>query len=56
MTMEIETKDKPVTIRIPTDLYDFFVQKALTRGQEEKRIVKVSEVMREAMEAGKNGK
>ena len=45
--------DRPITIRISNDLYNFFLERALCRGQEEKRIVKVSEVMREAMENGK---
>lgn len=46
-------KDKPVTIRIPNELYNFFVEKALNIAQTERKIVKVSTLMREAMENGK---
>lgn len=52
--MEKENKtDKAVTIRIPITLYDFFVEKALNIAQDERKIVKVSTLMRESMEAGK---
>lgn len=51
--MKDKQKDKPVTIRITKELYDFFLDKALNRAQKEKRVVKISEIMREAMERGK---
>ena len=50
------TKDKPVTIRISNELYCFFVDKALNIAQTERKIVKISTLMREAIEVGKNGK
>lgn len=53
MTNMKNNVDRPITIRISNDLYNFFLEEALSRGQKEKRIVKVSEVMREAMENGK---
>lgn len=46
-------KERPVTIRISNELYEFFLEKALNRAQKEKRIVKISEIMRDALERGK---
>lgn len=47
-------QERPVTIRITDNLYQHYVNKALKRGQKEKRIVKISEVLREVLENGKN--
>lgn len=48
-----ENKEKPVTLRISNSLYQHYVEKALKRGQKEKRIVKISEIFREVLENGK---
>jgi len=45
-----ESKEKPVTIRLSNKLYQHYVEKALKKGQKEKRIVRISEVMREVLE------
>lgn len=46
-------KDKAITVRIPIKLYDFFLEKTLERTQKERRVVKISEIIREAIENGK---
>jgi hypothetical protein len=48
-----ENKEKPVTVRLPTSLYEHYLEKALKRAQKERRIVKISEVLREALEQNK---
>nr|QBM02808.1 hypothetical protein [uncultured archaeon] len=49
----IKMKDKHITLRLTSDTYQTYVEKALKRGQKEKRIVKISEVLREVLENGK---
>lgn len=51
--MKTKIKDRPVTIRLPEMLYQTYINKALTQGQKEKRIVKISEVIRETLEKNK---
>ena len=46
-------KDKAVTVRIPIELYNLFLERTLERSNKEKRMVKISEIMREAMENGR---
>lgn len=43
-------KDKHITLRLQNDLYQSYIEKALKKGQKEKRIVKISEVLRDALE------
>lgn len=43
-------KTKALNMRIETDLYQAYVDKALKRGVKEKRLVTVSEVIREVLE------
>jgi len=45
-----ENKDIPVTVRLSKGLYQTYINKALKKCQKEKRIVKISEVLREALE------
>ena len=46
-------KDRHLSIRISEDLYKSYIKKALKRGNEEERIVKVSEIIREVLENNK---
>lgn len=48
-----ENKEIPVTIRLTKSLYNCYIEKALKKGLKEKRIIKISEVLREAIEKGK---
>lgn len=48
-----ENKERPVTIRLSNNLYNHYLEKAIKRTQKEKRIVKISEVLREALELNK---
>lgn len=48
-----ENKEKIVTIRLLPSLYQHYVEIALKKGQQEKRIVGISEVLREVLENGK---
>ena len=48
--MKTETlRDKHITMRLPQDLYQSYVDAALEKGQKEKRIVNLSEVLRDAL-------
>lgn len=49
-------KDRHLTIRVPHELYEAYVKKTLARSQKEKRLIKISEIIREALEQNKNGK
>ncbi len=46
-------KEKHLTIRISTELYNSYIKKALNKGVKEKRIVKLSEIIREILENNK---
>lgn len=49
-------KDKALSIRIPAELYQLYVEETIKRTNKEKRLVKVSEIIREVLEKGiKNG-
>lgn len=48
-----EKQDRHLTIRMSNDLYQSYVEKALKMGQKEQRIVKISEVIKTALENGK---
>ena len=43
-------KEKHINIRISKELYNAFIKKALDKSNKEKRLVKLSEVVREALE------
>ena len=45
-------KDKHLSIRISDGLYQKYVKEAIKRSNEEGRIVKVSEIIRESLEKG----
>jgi len=47
-----KTIDKHLSVRLSYELYQKYVEKAIKRSNEEKRIVKVSEVIRESLEKG----
>ena len=49
--MKIE-KDKHLSIRFSSELYKKYIDIAINRSVEEKRIVKVSEIIREVLEKG----
>jgi len=50
INMKTETlRDKHITMRLPQDLYQSYVDAALEKGQKEKRIVNLSEVLRDAL-------
>ena len=42
-------KDRHLTIRMEQDLYDAYIKKALDKSNKEKRLVKLSEVIREIL-------
>jgi hypothetical protein len=46
-------KDKHLTIRITHELYEAYVKKTLAMSQKEKRLIKISEVIREILEKNK---
>lgn len=46
-------KDKHLTIRLSKELYEAYVKKTLARSQKEKKLIKLSEVIREALEKNK---
>ena len=43
-------QNKQLNIRLSKELYQSYEEKALKKGKKEKRIVKISEVVREALE------
>ena len=45
-------QDKHLNIRFSKELYQKYIDKAIKRSSEEKRIVKVSEIIREVLEKG----
>lgn len=45
-------KDKHLSVRFSSELYQRYIYKALERANKEKRIVKVSEIIREVLEKG----
>lgn len=45
-------KDKSITIRVPTELYQQYVNETINRTNKENRLVKVSEIIREVLEKG----
>lgn len=49
----MKNQDRHLTIRVSKELYETYAEKALKKSKKEKRIVKVSEVIREALENGK---
>jgi hypothetical protein len=48
--MKEETQDRSVTIRLKTELYQTLTNIAINKSVEEGRIVKVSEIIRLALE------
>lgn len=42
-------RDKHITMRIQQDVYQKYVEVAIKKGQKEKRIVNLSEVLRDAL-------
>lgn len=51
--MKNKIKDKLMAIRLPKETYQKYIEKALKKGQQEKRVVTVSEVIREVLEKNK---
>ena len=45
-------KDKHLSIRVPGELYQEYVEETIKRTNNENRLVKVSEVIREVLEKG----
>lgn len=45
-------KDKHLSVRFSSELYQKYIDKAIERTNQEKRIVKVSEIIREVLEKG----
>lgn len=43
-------KDKSLTVRIPKEIYQQYLDIAIRKSNEERRIVKVSEIVRHALE------
>lgn len=43
-------KEKHLTIRIPLELYQKYVDKTITRCKDEAKIIKLSEIIREILE------
>lgn len=43
-------KEKHLTIRIPIELYNILIEKALKKGSKEKKIIKLSEIIREILQ------
>jgi hypothetical protein len=45
-------KDKHLSVRFSSELYQKYIDEAINRSNKEKRIVKVSEIVREVLEKG----
>lgn len=45
-----EKKDKAISLRLSEELHQKYVEKAIERSNKEKRIVNVSEIIREVLE------
>jgi len=48
--MKEDNKDRSVTIRINTDVYQKLVDETLERSLREGRLIKISEIIREKLE------
>ncbi len=46
--------DNPITVRVEQSLYDYFVRVAISRSSSENRLVKISEIVREALKTYKD--
>ena len=49
-----DKKDKSLTIRVSAELYQEYINETIKRTNEENRLVKVSEIIREVLESGLN--
>ncbi len=47
-----KSKEKHLSVRLSSDLYQKYVEKAIERSNKENRIVKISEIVREVLEKG----
>ena len=47
-----KTKEKAISLRLSQELYQKFVNKAISKSNNEKRIINVSEIIREVLEKG----
>ena len=45
-------KDKHLSVRFSSELYQKYIERAIERSNKENRIVKVSEIIREVLEKG----
>lgn len=43
-------KEKHLTIRLPLDLYQKYVDKTIAKSKKETRLIKLSEIIREILE------
>lgn len=46
-----EKKDKAISIRVSQDLYSKYVTETIKRSGDENKLIKVSEIIREALES-----
>lgn len=46
------TKEKAISLRVKLELYQKFVDKAIKQSNEKKRLVNISEIIREILEKG----
>jgi hypothetical protein len=51
----MKKKEKHFTIRLPYDLYDFYLKKTIKKSSEVGKIIKLSEIIREVLETNKHG-
>lgn len=47
-----KTIDKHLSVRLSSELYQKYIEKAIKRSNKENRIVKISEIVREVLEKG----
>lgn len=47
-----KSRDKHLSVRLSSELYQKYVEKAIERSNKENRIVKMSEIIREVLETG----
>jgi transcriptional regulator of met regulon len=45
----MKNNDRPVTIRIPLEVFDKLTKEAIDRSVKENRIIKISEIIREKL-------
>ena len=45
----MKNNDRPVTIRIPLEIYEKLTKEAIARSVKENRIIKISEIIREKL-------